>query len=211
MVSSGRRLFFWLSLSYGVARRSPTRASRHSDLLLRRYSPMAVVLAYWILFAFLPSQVLAFNHPVADRYLYFPSVATVILLAWGVIVALERFGRMGVVAAVVLLTVVGVLWGRATLGYLAEWRDPRSVWYAATAKSPEPEAYYNLGSHYQDAAGGLGSPPRGVPLSDAQAERLASAVWASDDRLTGLLAEWREGQKTGALGKEFQSHLRALA
>ena len=148
-----------------------------APLLLRRRYPMAVVLAYWILFAFLPSQLLSFSHPVTDRYLYFPSVAAVILIAWGVIVAGERLGRRGLTGALVLLAVVGFLWGRATLAYLSEWRDPRSVWYAATGKSSDPEAYYNLGSHYQDMAGRLGATPRGTPLSEAEAERLASSVW----------------------------------
>jgi hypothetical protein len=44
-----------------------------APLLLRRRLPMFVVLAYWILFAFIPTQVLSFIHPVTDRYMFFPS------------------------------------------------------------------------------------------------------------------------------------------
>src|SRR5437879_3168719 len=103
-----------------------------APLLLRRRSPLIVVLAYWILLAFLPSQLLSFFHPVTDGYLFFPSVAAIILLAWGVIAAGERLGRRGAVVAVALLALVALFWGRTTLAYLAEWQDPRSVWYAAT-------------------------------------------------------------------------------
>ena len=180
-------------------------------LLLRRYSPMAVVLAYWILFGYLPSQVLSFTHPVTDRYLYFPSVAAVILIAWGVIVGGERLGRRGLVGAAVLLAVVGVLWGRGTLAYLSEWSDSRSVWYAATGKSSDPDLYYNLGWHYLDKAARLGAAPRASPLTEAEAHRLASSVSEGDPRLAGLLGEWGEGQRGGPVEKAFQDHLRALA
>jgi tetratricopeptide (TPR) repeat protein len=148
---------------------------------------------------------------VTDRYLFFPSVAAVILISWGVIVAAERLGRRGLVGAVLLLAVVGFLWGRTTLAYLSEWRDPRSVWYAATGKSSDPDVYYNLGWQYLDRAARLGATPRGTPLSEAEAERLASSVWGGDPRLAGLLAEWAEGQRGGPVEKSFQDHLRTLA
>jgi hypothetical protein len=182
-----------------------------APLLLRRRSPMVVVLIYWILFAFIPTQVLSFNHPVTDRYLFLPSVAAVILIAWGVILTGERLGRRGPVVGAVVIAVITLFWGRATLAYLTEWRDPRSVWYAATSKSSDPEIYYNLGSHYQDMAGQLGAKPRGKPLAETEARRLASAVWASDPRLLALLAEWSGGQQSGPVEQAFQAQLRALA
>jgi len=86
-----------------------------APLLLRRYSPLAVVLIYWILFAFLPSQALAFSHPVTDRYLFFPSVAAVILIAWALIKTSERFGRRGLFAAIGLLAIISIAWARTTL------------------------------------------------------------------------------------------------
>jgi len=41
-----------------------------------------------------PRQVLSFVHPVADRYLFFPSVALVILIAWwAILIGEQRGGR----------------------------------------------------------------------------------------------------------------------
>jgi len=182
-----------------------------APLLLRRRWPMATVLAYWILFGLIPAQVLSFMHPVTDRYLFFPSVGAAIFIAWGIIAAGERLGREGLIGATAVLAAITILWGVKTLAYVREWRDPRSVWYAATAKSSDPEAYYNLGSHYQDTAGRLGIKPRGAPLTEPDARRLASAVWASDPRLPALFAEWAGGQHDGPLEKAFRAHLRTLA
>ena len=182
-----------------------------APLLLRRYSPLAVVLIYWILFAFLPSQALAFSHPVTDRYLFFPSVAAVILIAWALIKTSERFGRRGLFAAIGLLAIISIAWTRTTLAYLGEWRDPRSVWYGATQKSSDSDTYYNLGSYYQDMAGRLGKTQRGAPLPKGKAETLAAAVWAGDPRLPQLLSEWQQQQQGGPIEQEFKHHLRRLA
>jgi hypothetical protein len=182
-----------------------------APLLLRRRWPMAVLLLYWILFAFIPSQGLAFQHPVTDRYLFFPSVAAVILIAWALIKTSERFGRRGLFAAIGLLAIISIAWTRTTLAYLGEWRDPRSVWYGATQKSSDSDTYYNLGSYYQDMAGRLGKTQRGAPLPKGEAETLAAAVWARDPRLPQLLSEWRQGQQGGPIEQEFKHHLRRLA
>jgi len=99
-----------------------------APLLLARRWPVVTVLIYWILLALIPAQVLSFSHPVTDRYLFFPSVGAVILIAWGLISAGKRLGRRGLIVAAAILTVIGILWGRTTLAYVAEWRDPRSVW-----------------------------------------------------------------------------------
>jgi tetratricopeptide (TPR) repeat protein len=182
-----------------------------APLLLRRRLPLVVVLVYWIFFAFIPSQILSFVHPVTDRYLFFPSVAAVILIAWGAIAAGEKLGRRGVLGAVVLLAAITMFWGWATLAYLAEWRDPRSVWYAATGKSSDTDVYYSIGAHYLNEAERLGTTPRGTSLPEAEARGLASAVWAGDPRLPALLAEWTGAQRGGPVEKQFQDHLRTLA
>jgi len=179
--------------------------------LLRRRLPLAVVLIYWILFTFIPAQGLAFEHPVTDRYLFFPSVAAVILIAWGLITTSERFGRRGLFAAIGLLAIISIAWTRTTLAYLGEWRDPRSVWYGATQKSSDSDTYYNLGSYYQDMAARLGKTQRGAPLPKGKAETLAAVVWAGDPRLPQLLSAWQQGQQGGPIEQEFKHHLRRLA
>ena len=179
-------------------------------LLLRRRAPLVMLLIYWILFAFVPTQALSFFHPVADRYLFFPSVAAVILLAWGIIVCGERFGRRGLIGAAAVLGIIAMLWAWATLTYLREWHDPRSVWYLAAQKSSDPYGYWNLGIYYQDIADGLGT-KRAARLSGQEAQRVASGIWAGDPRLPALLAEWNKGQQRGPIEGQFQDHLRALA
>jgi len=180
-------------------------------LLLRRRAPRVMLLIYWVLFAFIPTQVLSFFHPVTDRYLFFPSVAAVILLAWGIIVCGERFGRRGSIGATAVLGIIAVLWAWTTLAYLREWHDPRSVWYIAGQKSSDSQVYWNLGSYYQDVADGLGTKPRVARLSDQERRRVALGIWAGDSRLPALLAEWNGGQHGGPIEAQFQDHLRALA
>ena len=102
---------------------------------LRRMMPLAAVLLYWILFAFLPAQLLSFIHPVTDRYLFFPSVAAVILIAWGVNNVCERVMRKGIVLSSIILFTIAFIWGMGTLNYLSEWRDPLSVWSGSLKKS----------------------------------------------------------------------------
>jgi hypothetical protein len=169
------------------------------------------VLIYWILVTLIPSQVLSFAYPVADRYLFFPSVAAALLIAWGVITIGERLGRQGAIGAVILLLGLGFMWARTTITYVSEWRDPRSVWYAASAKSSDPLVFNNLGREYLDISAGLGKSARKPRPSEADLQRLASAIWKSDPRLPALLSEWSQGQRGGAVETEFQHHLRTLA
>jgi len=182
-----------------------------APMLLARRWPIVTVLIYWILLALIPAQVLSFSHPVTDRYLFFPSIGAVILIAWGLVSAGKRLGQRGLIAAAVIVAAIGILWGRTTLAYLAEWRDPRSVWYAATSKSSDPATAQDLGSYYLGLADRLGPKPAGSRLSDAEARRLAAAVWSGDPRLPALLAEWSAGQHGGPIETEFQSALRSLA
>src|SRR5205085_11322380 len=116
---------------------------------LRRRAPLVMLLIYWILFAFIPTQALSFFHPVADRYLFFLSVAAVILLAWGIIVCGEGFGRRGLIGAAAVLGIITMLWAWATLTYLREWHDPRSVWYLAAQQSSDPCRSWKLGIFYR--------------------------------------------------------------
>src|SRR6201993_10864 len=121
-----------------------------APLLIGRRAPLATVLIYWILFTLIPSQVLSFAYPVADRYLFFPSVAAAVLIAWSAMTMGERLGRQGSIGAVIFLLVVGSMWARTTITYVSEWRDPRSVWYAASAKSSDPLVFNYLAREYLD-------------------------------------------------------------
>src|SRR5205814_510419 len=195
VLSAGLLQNFWLLTGFGqyVIYRVPPNATGEvglefvsalfllavfaAPLLLARRWPIVTVLIYWILLSLIPAQVLSFSHPVTDRYLFFPSIGAVILIAWGLISAGQRLGRRGLIAAAVMLAAIGVFWGRATLAYVAEWRDPRSVWYAATSKSSDPTTAQNLGSYYLGVADRLGPKPMGVPLTDAEARSLAAVVW----------------------------------
>jgi hypothetical protein len=182
-----------------------------APLLIGRRAPLAMVLIYWILFTLIPSQVLSFAYPVADRYLFFPSVAAAVLIAWGVMTMGERLGRQGTIGAVLLLLALGSMWARTTITYVSEWRDPRSVWYAASAKSSDPLVFYYLGSQYLDISAGLGKSARKPRPSEADLQRLASAIWESDPRFPALLSEWSQGQRGSAIETEFQHYLRTLA
>ena len=182
-----------------------------APLLLRRRAPLTMTLIYWILFGLIPAQVLSFVHPVADRYLFFPSVAFVILIAWWAILIGEHRGGRWVMASAVLLLLATVLWGRATIVYLSEWQDPRSVWYKAVQKSSDADVYHMLGAQYLNLAQRLGVKPRGDRLPDTQARRLAATVWDRNAQLPALLAEWDKGQHGGPVEEVFQRQLWTLA
>jgi hypothetical protein len=176
----------------------------------KRFS-LAVVLIYWILLSWLPAQILSFIHPVSDRYLFFPSVAAVILVAWGIIMLSERFGRRASIAAIGSLLILAFFWARNGLNYLSEWRDPRSVWYAAMEKSSDPDVPYSLAGRYLEIASRIGENPRGEPLSSDEAKQIANAIWANDPRLPKLLAEWQGNNRGGPVEKEFQKYLWSIA
>ncbi len=181
-----------------------------APLLLRKRMPIVTVSIYWILFALIPAQLLSFVHPVTDRYLFFPSVATAILFSWGVIKLSEKF-QMNRVPAVSVLLIIAIIWGRNTLKYLSEWNDPRSVWFAAMDKSSDPDVPYSLGGHYVEIAGRLGITPRGTRLTKEEQRKIATILWSEDKRLSGLLSEWDKDQHGGAMEKEFQNYLWILA
>ncbi|TMI78156.1 MAG: hypothetical protein E6H10_17665 [Bacteroidetes bacterium] len=182
-----------------------------APLLLRRKFPLAVVLIYWILFAFVPTQILSFAYPVTDRYLFFPSVAAVTVLAWAVISVWGKFTRKSLIPSLGLLVVVAVIWGINTMSYLHEWTDPRSVWYGASKKSSDPLVYYNLGWDYMDHAAQFGSKARKAPPTKEEATRLAAKVWQDDPRLPALLSEWEKNSHDGNAEKAFVADLRKLA
>jgi len=179
-------------------------------LLCKRY-PVATVSIYWILFTYLPTQILPFSYPVTDRYLFLPSVGAVILIAWLLIKASDHLHRWKVPAAITLVTAVSFIWLTKTVDYLSEWRDPRSVWFAATQKSGDVHLYYELGWEYREKAASFGMHPRNAPLPPEEAKHYASVVWKDDPRLPQLLTELAGNQHNGPVEKAFKEYLLASA
>ncbi len=175
--------------------------------LLRKRYPVATVSIYWILFTYLPTQVLPFSYPVADRYLFLPSVGAVILIAWLLIKATDYLHKWKVVAVTTLVTVVSFIWLTKTVDYLSEWRDPRSVWFAATRKSDDFHLFYELGWEYREKAASFGMHRRNAPLPQEEAKHYASVVWKDDPRLPQLLAELAGNQHGGPVEKAFKEYL----
>jgi protein O-mannosyl-transferase len=207
--------------NYVIYRVPPASADRLSQLVglailfslffspwfLRKRYPVATVSIYWILFTYLPTQILPFSYPVADRYLFLPSVGAVILIAWLLIRATEHLHRWKVAAATTLVMVVSFVWLTKTVGYLAEWRDPRSVWFAATRKSDDVHVYYELGWEYREKAASFGRHPRNAPLPPEEAKHYASLVWKDDPRLSQLQTELAENQHNGPAENAFNEYL----
>ena len=183
-----------------------------APLLLRKKLPVIVVLIYWILFAFIPSQILSFTHPVADRYMFFPSIAGVIIIAWGIITLMEKFIKQkGWIPGVALLSIIAFFWGKATLDYLSEWKDPSSIWFAASKKSADPIIMQNLASHYMDHSRKLSNPSLGNESSRKEVRLLASQIWKDSSQLQQLFSDWDNGVQGGAAEKQFQNYLGSLA
>lgn len=180
-------------------------------LLLRRRYPLVTVLIYWILFTYLPTQVLPFLYPVTDRYLFLPSIGAVILIAWLVFRATDHLPKWNAAAGTLLAAVISLIWLTKTVGYLSEWQDPRSVWYAATGKTNDFHVYYELGWEYLDNSSRFGTTARNPPLPVQKSKELASVVWRDDPRLPLLLAELSIDQHTGSTEQAFKEYLQTKA
>jgi len=180
-------------------------------LLLRKRYPLATVLIYWILFTYLPTQVLPFSYPVTDRYLFLPSIGAVILIAWLVFHATGHLPKWNVAAATALVAMVSLVWLKKTVDYLADWEDPRSVWFAATRKTNDFHVYYELGWEYLDKSARLGATVRNPPLPMEQSKQFAPLVWQNDPRLPQLLSELSSDQHHGPTENAFKEYLQAKA
>ena len=180
-------------------------------LLLRKRYPLATVLTYWILFTYLPTQVLSFSYPVTDRYLFLPSIGAVVLIAWLVFNATDHLPKWNVAAVTALVAVVGLVWLKKTVDYLAEWENPRSVWFSATRKTNDFHVYYELGWEYLDKSARLGATVMNPPLTVEQAKQFASLVWQDDARLPQLLSELSADQHSGPTENAFKEYLQTKA
>ena len=178
---------------------------------LRKRYPVATVSLYWILFTYLPTQILPFSYPVTDRYLFLPSVGAVILIAWLLLTITARLHKWKVAVAATLVAAISFIWFTKTLGYLSEWQDPRSVWFGAAKKSDDFHVFYELGWEYLEKAASFGAHRRNAPLPQAEAKHYASLVWEADSRLPQLLSELDERNHTGRIEQAFKEYLEIKA
>lgn len=179
--------------------------------VFRKHYPIATISIYWILFTYLPTQMLPFSYPVTDRYLFLPSVGAVILIAWLLFKVTAGLHRWKVAIAATLVATISFIWATKTLGYLSEWQDPRSVWFGAAKKSDDFHVFYELGWEYLEKAAAFGAQRRNAALPQAEAKHYASLVWQADSRLPQLLSELDEGSHTGPVEQAFKEYLQIKA
>ncbi len=163
--------------------------------------PIRAVLCCWILIQMVPPMLLSFIVPVTDRYLFLPSVGVCILLA-DVMIALAGRWRQASWLAWGLGAALATVWCVKTTNYVAEWRDPRSVWYGAHFKTRNPEVFQFLGEVYQDAGGRIDNFIKsGAPLNRTNELTFAKAVLSDSERVSKLDAEWQAtaGPKTNSI------------
>jgi tetratricopeptide (TPR) repeat protein len=118
-----------------------------AGLMLARRGQRALLLgACWFCMALLPSLAVAVRGiaeaPVAERYLYLPSVGAA--LAFGG--ALALLGRRHALATYLPALLVLVVCSRATLERCAVWRDDLALWSSTVEVSPlQALAWHQLG------------------------------------------------------------------
>jgi Flp pilus assembly protein TadD len=100
----------------------------------------AAFLLLWFVLTLVPAFTVMFrvsaSAPIADRYLYLPSVATSVLIAWGFTAATRRLRLPGVATALTAgVTLIALT--AATWSYQTVWRDDYAFWSAAAAAAPE--------------------------------------------------------------------------
>jgi protein O-mannosyl-transferase len=107
----------------------------------------------WVLVPLLPALPVAISRlaeaPVAERYLYLPSVGVSWLFAGALTLALERLGRreLVLVAAAALVTLAGA----ATVTRNQVWRSDLALWSDTVRKAPDSGLAWNeLGKAYLD-------------------------------------------------------------
>jgi len=182
-------------------------------LLLARFRQLIrSTLCCWVLLQLLPPMALSFLTPLTDRYLFLPSVGVCLLLApltWNN--PIQTRGGSQILGWGVLVTILG-LWSWKTLDYVNQWRDPRSVWYFAAAKSPSPQAFEYSGEVYHEAADRVSEFIRsGKVLSVSNDLLLAGAVLNNSVQLEAIRAEWSGANSTRSNSLAYRERLWSLA
>lgn len=109
----------------------------------------------WFFLTLMPSFVVLYREsasaPIADRYLYIPSVASCMLLAW-LLVALARTLRLSVAWPVAAGLAFSAVLALRSATYARVWADDLSLWTEVIASGPPSAlALTQLGSALMDA------------------------------------------------------------
>jgi tetratricopeptide (TPR) repeat protein len=99
-----------------------------------------------------------------------------------------------------------------TAAYLAEWNDPRSVWYGAHLKTQNPQVAQFLGEIYHNAGDRLNEFVKSAAaLQITNESNLAEAVVADPARLQSLRAEWQASSLPRTNSAAYRDQLWDLA
>lgn len=180
--------------------------------LLRVLRPTQVGLIYWTLIQMTPPMVMRFITPVTDRYLFLPSVGVCLLLAncaagWaGAAAPKKRW------AIAVPLATVALIWAAKTWNYLGEWRDPRTVWFGAKAKSESYQISELLGKVYQEAGDRMNAfITSGKAPKLADDLPLALSITGDAAQVEKLRTEWEGQPQDQSATRAYRDHLWELA
>ena len=181
--------------------------------LWARRQPLWAFLSAWILVQMIPPMLLNFIVPITDRYLFLPSVGMCLLLA-GVAVAAAAtptFVRMPWLPWVPIALVAG-FWGMKASRYVAEWNDPRTVWYGAHLKTGNAQVLQFLGEVYHNAADRVGNWAKsGTGLDVTNELHLARAILQDEAKLDGVRSEWSSATQTKTNSLAYRDLLWNLA
>ncbi len=120
--------------------------------LARRRAPTLTFGLVWLAFTLLPvANLVPIRNPMADRYLYLPSVGFFAIAGWaaaeGARAAKARWGTAGGRAVFALVASVLIAWGALTVRQSAIWHDDITLWRETLRLEPDSaRAHHNLGS-----------------------------------------------------------------
>jgi hypothetical protein len=170
-----------------------------------------MVLGYWVLIQMLPPMFLNFIVPITDRYLFLPSVGICLLVPSLCLWLARQWPRTRVLPWALVWVLCLVCLGK-TWNYIQEWRDPRSVWYGAHLKTPNPQVAQFLGEIYQNAGDRISAfINSGTALDIASEAKLATAVLGSADQAASLRVEWQTPSNTKTNSTRYRDRLWDLA
>ena len=181
-------------------------------LLARCRQVLRAALSCWVLIQMLPPMALSFLTPITDRYLFLPSVGLCLLLAGIKPRNTPNTPKWTELLRWVGLALILTVWSWKTWDYVSQWRDPRSVWYFAAAKSPSPQAYEYSGEVYHDAADRLGEFIQSSKYPNQTNDvLLARAVLGDSLELERLSAEWSGASPARTNSLAYREQLWSLA